>query len=71
MIELVTRTIVPTKPWLTYDAPRWMRCVEWWVRVRVCRQTGYLIDLWTIVAEEIDPGLFGISNQLDEKDLRN
>lgn len=66
-MELVTRTIVQTKPWLTYDAPRWLRCVEWWIRVRVCRQTGYLIDRWTIVEETIDPGLIGVEefNQLD------
>ena len=59
MIELVTRTIVPTKPWLTYDAPRWMRCVEFWIRVKLCRQTPYLIDKWLISEEKIDSGLFG------------
>ena len=73
-MKLETITIVPTKPWLTYDAPRWMRCVEWWLRVRVRRQTGYLIDRWTVVEETIDPGLLGLtradeveaSNQLDD-----
>ncbi len=54
MIELVTRTIVPTKRWLTYDAPRWLRVVEFWIRVKICRQTPYLIDKWTVVEELIE-----------------
>ena len=48
MIEMETITIVPTKPWLTYDAPRWMRVVESFIRRRIFRQRSYLIDRWTI-----------------------
>ncbi len=56
-MKLETITIVPTKPWLSYDAPRWMRVIEFVLRVRICRQRPYLIDRWTVVEETIDPGL--------------
>ena len=52
MIKMETITIVATKPWLTYDAPRWLRCVEFFVRVRICRQRPYLIDKWTVTDSE-------------------
>ena len=52
MIEMETITIVPTKRWLTYDAPRWLRYVEFFVRVRICRQRPYLIDKWTVAESE-------------------
>ena len=59
-IKLRTITVVATKPWLTYDAPRWMRRVEYFVRVRVCKQTGYLIDKWIVLEDEIEPTIFGM-----------
>ena len=48
MIETTTVTIPAVKPWLTYDAPRWLRKVEYFIRVKILRQPRYLIDKWTI-----------------------
>lgn len=60
MIAMQTITIVPTKPWLTYDAPRWLRIVEFLVRVRICGQCPYLIDKWTIEESEDCEAQYGI-----------
>ena len=47
-IETETITIETTKPWLTYDSPRFLRVIEHFVRVKIFRQNDYFIDLWTI-----------------------
>ena len=59
-MKMRTITIVATKPWLTYDTPRWMRVVEFFVRVRICRQRRYLIDKWTIEEGENCEAQYGL-----------
>jgi len=54
-MNIETVEIKVTNPWLTFAAPRWLRVVEHFLRVRILRQPSYLIDLWTIEnAEEIE-----------------
>ena len=72
-MKLETITIVPTKPWLTYDAPRWMRIIESFIRRRIFRQRPYLIDKWTIAEETSEPTLYGldcIAEALYERDKK-
>jgi len=59
-MRLRTITIVATKPWLTYDAPRWMRCVEFFIRVRLGKQRPYLIDKWTVEEGEDCEAQYGL-----------
>jgi hypothetical protein len=47
-MKLGTRMVKETKRWFGYDAPRWMRVIEYHIRVKWCGQTGYLIDRWII-----------------------
>lgn len=50
-----TIEITSTKPWLTYEAPRWLRVIEHFIRVQIFRQNSYFIDKWTIEkAQEIE-----------------
>jgi len=48
--EFETVTIKETKPWFPYDSiwPRWLRKLELIIRVKIFRQSRYLIDKWTI-----------------------
>jgi hypothetical protein len=60
----------PPERWFSYDAWRWVRVAEYWIRVRLCGQQTYLIDRWTVIEDNIDPGYIQIqpipSNQLDD-----
>ncbi len=55
-IDLVTRFIKETKPWLAEAAPMWMRKLEYAIRVKVCGQRGYLFVHYTVVEDSIEPG---------------
>jgi hypothetical protein len=43
-------TIKATNPWFPYESiwPRWLRYLEFIIRVKVFKQSSYLIDKWTI-----------------------
>lgn len=50
-IKLETRFVKKYSRWFSYDAWRWVRVVEWTIRIKVFRQPSYLIDRW-IVTED-------------------
>lgn len=51
-IKVEKVTIKETVPFLSYDAPRWLRVIEHFIRIKIFGQNRYLID-WTIDADEL------------------
>lgn len=67
-VKIEKRIVKVLTPWLTYDSPRWMRKIEYYIRTLIFRQPKYLIDKWTVEATENDE--YSAMHSLDlEKEL--
>jgi len=68
MMEIEKVTIKATTPWLSYDTPRFLRVIEYFIRVSIFKQRRYLIDKWTI--EEPQEFVCQYSIEIEEELLK-